>query len=215
MKIFADLEKNLVMHLPADKNARILDFGCGAGRLLHFLHGKGYTNLHGADIDESEWRQLEPITRSLTKIENTRSFLISIANSYDFIIAKDVIYYFDNKEIQHIVDLLRAALLPQGKIYFEIFNGATLTGPYVKYKDLGIELILTEHSLRNLISKAGLKLDCIRGNTIPITGPVSLVFTIVNFFERLWLKFIYFFERSIDSQNPKIFKRKVIAIASV
>lgn len=215
MKLFPYLNRNLFRHLPADKNARILDFGCGTGYVLQFLHEKGYTNLHGSDIDSSGWEELKPITKSLTKIEDTISYLKKTENSYNFIIAKDVIYYFTNKEVQGVIHLLKSALLPGGKIYFEIFNGATLTGPYVKYKDLGIELILTEHSLKNLISNAGLKLDCIKGNSIPITGPVSLVFAFMNFWERLWLKFIFFCERTIDDQNPKILKRKVIAVASV
>lgn len=215
MKAFADLERNVARFLPANKNASILDFGCGEGRLLLFLHSKGYTNLHGADISTSGWPNLEPITRSLTKIEDANSFFKGIENSYDFIIVKDVIYYFNNKEVQGIVNRLKSALGPQGKIYFEIFNGATVTGPYVKYKDLGIELIMTEHSLKNLIHNAGLKLDCIKGNAIPLTGPVSLVFAFMNFWQRLWLKWIFFCERSIDDQNPKIFKRKVIAVASL
>lgn len=214
MKAFADLEKNLVMHLPVNKNARILDFGCGTGRLLRFLHGKGYTNLHGADIDTAEWDGLKAVTQSLTKIDDTFAFLRSVAGMYDFVIAKDVIYYFDRKTVQDIVGLLRSALVPGGSIYFEIFNGATLTGPYVQYKDLGIQLILTEHSLQHLVAQAGLKLVCIKGNSIPVTGPVSLVFLVINWWQRFWLRCVFFAERSIDSQNPKILKRKVIAVAS-
>lgn len=214
MKEFVTLEKNLSPHLPADKNARILDFGCGTGRLLSFLHHKGYTNLHGADIDTDGWDELRRITQSLTKIEDTVTYLNSVKGAYDFVIVKDVIYYFDRKTVQEITTLLKSALVPGGTIYFEIFNGATLTGPYVQYKDLGIELILTEHSLQHLITRSGLKLVCIKGNTIPVTGPVSLVFVIVNFWHRLWLRLLFFCERSLDDQNPKILKRKVIAVAS-
>jgi len=214
MKVFADLEKNLVMHLPADKNARILDFGCGTGRLLGFLHQKGYTNLHGADIDTTGWEKLQQFTKSLTKIEDTISYLKTVAGAYDFVIVKDVIYYFDRSTVQEITTLLKSALAPGGSIYFEIFNGAILTGPYVQYKDLGIQLILTEQSLQHLIERSGLKLVCIKGNTIPVTGPVSLVFVIVNFWQRLWLRLLFFCERSLDDQNPKILKRKVIAVAS-
>lgn len=214
MKAFADLENNLANHLPADKNARILDFGCGTGRLLGFLHHKGYTNLHGADIDTAGWEELRSFTQSLTKIEDTVAYLQSVQGVYDFIIVKDVIYYFDRKTVQGIADLLRSALAPGGRIYYEIFNGATLMGPYVQYKDLGIQLILTEHSLRELITRSGLKLISIRGNAIPVTGPVSLVFVIMNFWQRLWLRLLFFCERGLDSQNPSILKRKVIAVAS-
>ena len=214
MKAFANLETDLAPHLPADKNARILDFGCGTGRLLSFLHRKGYTNLHGADIDTAGWEELRSFTQSLTKIDDTAAYLESVKGVYDFVIVKDVIYYFDRKTVQRITTLLRSALAPGGAIYFEIFNGATLTGPYVQYKDLGIELILTEQSLQHLISQAGLKLVCLKGNAIPVTGPVSLVFVVVNWWQRLWLRLLFFSERGLDDQNPRILKRKVIAVAS-
>lgn len=214
MKEFLTFEKNLGPHLPADKNARILDFGCGTGLLLRFLHQKGYTNLHGIDIDPTGWDELKTITRSLTRVDDAIGFLNSAAERYDLIIAKDVIYYFDRKSIRRLIEALRSALQPQGTVYFEIFNGSTLTGPFVQYKDPGIELTLTEHSLKALIHDAGLKLVCIKGNATTVTGPVSFVFVIVNFWQRLWLRILYFSERGLDAQNPRILKRKVIAIAS-
>jgi SAM-dependent methyltransferase len=42
-------EQFLLSLLPADKNAAILEAGCGGGRLLFYLEKQGYQHLHGFD----------------------------------------------------------------------------------------------------------------------------------------------------------------------
>ena len=45
-----DVLKALGVDLP--KTARILDFGCGAGRTIRSLRAFGYTNTHGYDVGD-------------------------------------------------------------------------------------------------------------------------------------------------------------------
>jgi 2-polyprenyl-3-methyl-5-hydroxy-6-metoxy-1,4-benzoquinol methylase len=35
-----------------DKNAKILEAGCGSGRVVKYLHDRGFTNVHGIEIDK-------------------------------------------------------------------------------------------------------------------------------------------------------------------
>ncbi len=214
MSSYKDLDVSYKKHLPKDKSAKIMDFGCGTGRVLNYLSEKGFSNLYGADIDTSNFDELEKAGFKLSSIKNAQAYLKSVANTFDYIIAKDVIYYFDSKEIEIIMQLMYGALKPNGKILIEIFNGSTITGPYVKYKDIYIQLILTEHSLKSLLKNAGFTLNFIGGNKALITGIGSIVFQICHFFEKLQLKLLYFSERGIDEQNPTILTRKVIALAS-
>src|SRR5207247_9221749 len=48
---FDDLEMNYSPWLPADRNAAVLDAGCGRGRVLAFLASRGYARLEGFDRD--------------------------------------------------------------------------------------------------------------------------------------------------------------------
>jgi len=48
--IVRSLERCFADWLPADRNAPILDAGCGEGNLLAFLRAKGYANLSGFDL---------------------------------------------------------------------------------------------------------------------------------------------------------------------
>ncbi|MCX7704381.1 MAG: class I SAM-dependent methyltransferase [Planctomycetota bacterium] len=46
--------KYYLPHLPKDKNAKILELGCGYGAFLLFLKQQGYTNLIGVDISPQQ-----------------------------------------------------------------------------------------------------------------------------------------------------------------
>jgi 2-polyprenyl-3-methyl-5-hydroxy-6-metoxy-1,4-benzoquinol methylase len=41
-------------YLPKNKDARILDFGCGIGHFLYFLNKMGYSNFVGIDISPQQ-----------------------------------------------------------------------------------------------------------------------------------------------------------------
>src|SRR4051812_37311495 len=43
--------------LPADKNAKILDIGCGLGHFLYFLKSEGYVNHWGIDLGSEQIHQ--------------------------------------------------------------------------------------------------------------------------------------------------------------
>ena len=49
---FEDLDQAYRSELPDDKSTPILDIGCGHGRVLAFLSGRGYTDVRGVDRDE-------------------------------------------------------------------------------------------------------------------------------------------------------------------
>lgn len=214
LKQFPDLELNFSRALPEDKNARILDFGCGDGRVLRFLHAKGYRNLTGADIYPDNWNELAHLNANLIPIKDSKEFLISQNEKFDFIVVKDVIYYFNNDNVIEITSLLKNALKPGGKIIFEIFNGSLMTGPYIKYKDVGIKLILTERSLKQIIDYSGLKLESIYGSNQRPRTAKGWIFYAMNKIWCLQLRLIYFLERGLEEQNPKILNRKILATAT-
>jgi 2-polyprenyl-3-methyl-5-hydroxy-6-metoxy-1,4-benzoquinol methylase len=206
---------NYLPLITQDKNAAILDFGCGGGNMLTFLHAQGYTRLNGADICENDsWTLLNKQGIRTEKISKADDFLRSIPETYDLIIVKDVIYYFKDDEVLNIIQLLKQTLKPNGKILFEIVNGAVFTGPYVKYKDYHIRLILTEHSIKAMIKDAGLQLHHISGDKVPVTGVRSLLYIFMNALWRGFLRLVYFAERGFDDQNPRILARKIIILAS-
>ena len=43
---------NYKKHMPTDRNAKILDMGCGLGEILFSLHKLGYRNVSGIDFSQ-------------------------------------------------------------------------------------------------------------------------------------------------------------------
>lgn len=183
--------------------------------MLTFLHAQGYTQLNGVDIFENDsWPLLNQQGIRTEKIADAADFLRAIPQKYDLIIVKDVIYYFKDDEVVNIMRLLKQALKPGGKLLLEIVNGAMLTGPYVKYKDYHIKLILTEHSIKAMINDSGLQLNHISGDKVPVTGVRSLLYILINTLWRGFMRLVYFAERGVDDQNPGILARKIIILTS-
>ena len=210
---FVDLKLNFSQWLPANKNARILDFGCGDGRIIQFLLDHGYTNITGADIKIPNDLKFPSEKVSLIEIKDATEFLSAQKEKFDFIVAKDVIYYFNSREVLNILVLFKNALAPNGQIFFEIFNGSLFTGPYVKYKDIDIQLILTDISLKKLIEEAGLHLRAMQGSRQPKNSMKKFLFFSIHKLEQWVTRFIFLVERGKDEQNPKIYSRKIIAVA--
>ena len=67
-----------------DKNIRILDYGCGGGRLLFFLYSLGYKNIKGCDVldnyGEKKHVQIELNNAFFKKIFNLENVFSSWLN---------------------------------------------------------------------------------------------------------------------------------------
>lgn len=104
----------------AQKNARIVDIGCQEGKMLKELAARGYTDLHGIDIQE--WSH-ESLTKSgidyrVCDIEHEP--LPFRKGSIDLIIMTDVLEHLFSP--QTVLYDLKPYLSPTGKIIFSTPN---------------------------------------------------------------------------------------------
>ena len=212
--MYSDLELNYSPYLPKDKNARILDLGCGSGLLLEYLDFKGYTNILGVDVDETVLLTVDSKFKNrIRHINNLLGFLNNENEKFDLIIAKDVIYYFPPENIMSYMHTIVEALNKNGCLIVEIFNGALLTAPYTAAKDYGIINMFTEQSVRSVLEYAGLGVDKVFG--VRKTKRVGIKSIVYLTGVRIWhlvLKVIYLLERGLDDRNPTIFTKSIIAV---
>ena len=86
---------------------------------------------------------------------------------------------------------------------------------FIKYKDIGIRTILTEHSIKQLATELNLKILFIKGNKTNITGLRSFLFKFLNYLIIIFLKLIYFSERGNELETPKIFNKKILILLKI
>jgi len=74
-----------------DKNARILDVGCGSGEFISLLLQRGYTNLHGVEIDDA---LIDLASRALPDVRRSSATELPYAdNSFDCIYMFNVMHH--------------------------------------------------------------------------------------------------------------------------
>jgi ubiquinone/menaquinone biosynthesis C-methylase UbiE len=112
------LRKKIAQYLnkmKVNKNAKIIDIGCGTGELLKYLENEGYNSLYGNDISD------EMIKIAQTKVKNCTFYLGSINKAeinskFDFIIITEVLHHIP--DLQNTFKTLKSLLSKKGKIVF-------------------------------------------------------------------------------------------------
>jgi SAM-dependent methyltransferase len=208
------LDQNYGPHLPASKQARILDLGCGSGRLLSYVASRGYDNVLGIDSDASVLETVPEAVRDRVQLTTDLSaFLAANGSTFDLIIAKDVLYYLPRDEVRAAMRSIVAALKPGGSAIVEVFNAALLTAPYTAAKDVGILTMYTERSLRDLLEGAGLRIEAVFGQALrPPRGVRGHLYRLATAVHHAGLRALFVLERGADAANPTLFTKSIIGV---
>jgi SAM-dependent methyltransferase len=102
----------------SDKQARILDYGCGYGRTLAELSDAGYENLFGMDFSEAMLRRCRKEVSQSRLIRNDGNGLPLKPNSLDAVLLFAVLTCIpDSNEQRILLTAVEQALRPGGLIY--------------------------------------------------------------------------------------------------
>jgi len=143
---------NYRRHLPADKNARILDVGCGMGQFLEFLRAEGYANCAG--IDRGDEAVQYGLARHLAvEKADALEHLSRHRDSYDAIVLNDLVEHFTKPELFDLIGACHDALRAGGVILIKTVNAANpILGAHSLAIDLSHECLLSEESLAQLLN---------------------------------------------------------------
>jgi 2-polyprenyl-3-methyl-5-hydroxy-6-metoxy-1,4-benzoquinol methylase len=153
--------------LPIQKSVSICDAGCGSGKFLYFMKLKGYTDLIGIDISDS---QLNIARQTGVQVINADAieFLISHKASFDLIVAIDIIEHFSKNDALRFIDASYEALRSCGRLIIQTPNPESPWGAQIFYGDLTHEVAFAPELLTKLLSAAGFSKVVLRE-----TGPVA------------------------------------------
>lgn len=150
------LRRLVRQHFPADRNAAILDLGCGHGALIHFARELGYLNLRGIDGSPEQVAVARQLGIEGVEEHDLRSALAAQAEaSLDSVIAFDVIEHFTRDELLPFVDAVARVLKPSGSWIIHAPNAESPFFGAIRYGDLTHELAFTRESLSQLLLSSG------------------------------------------------------------
>lgn len=142
--------------LPADKDVRILDAGCGEGSFLTYLRELGYRDLAGFDLSEENVeicrREGLGFVHRFDALEIDR---LPGDPLYDRIFALDLVEHLPKEKASRFLELARDRLAPGGLLVVQTPNMGCVYGQYYRYYDLSHEYGVTEKSVRDLFMTAG------------------------------------------------------------
>jgi 2-polyprenyl-3-methyl-5-hydroxy-6-metoxy-1,4-benzoquinol methylase len=149
-------QATLLPFLPKDKNAPILEVGCGLGQFLYFLKKQGYVNHLGIDIGKEQLASCsDNVTPQVQWVPDTNQYLKEKRGAYSAIVLIDVLEHFDDGDLFPILDVILQALAPGGKIIVAVPNASCIPSLMTRYGDLTHHRLFTESSLSQLLLTAG------------------------------------------------------------
>ncbi len=149
-----NLHKEILKNLPENKEAKIIDLGCGYGTFLNALSKMGYKNLFGLEIGKE---QNEFLNKKGFKIYNQDlvEFLRVTDEKFDCITLFDVLEHFKKDELVEIVSLLKKRLTKDGVIILRVPNGEAIFKGSIMYGDFTHETFFSKRSLIQLFNTLG------------------------------------------------------------
>ena len=137
--------------LPTNKQAKIIDIGCGNGSMVWWLQKIGYAYAEGIDYSD----ELIEVARNFGIKNVTQAdlmdFLITKRDCYDTIILRDVLEHFSKEMILDILMLCHASLKQEGQLILQVPNADTPFFGRIRYGDFTHELAFNKSSLQQLL----------------------------------------------------------------
>jgi len=154
-KQFSVWDNHYGRFLPKDKQAQIIDIGCGGGEIVLWLRERGYKNVSGLEADQKQVIHARDLGFDDIRFGDCRDFLRAKMDHYDCIIARDVIEHFDKTEVFELLDILYRALKIGGTIIIQTPNAESPFGSRYRYYDFTHCLSFTPASLYHVLRTVG------------------------------------------------------------
>jgi 2-polyprenyl-3-methyl-5-hydroxy-6-metoxy-1,4-benzoquinol methylase len=143
--------------LPANRAARILDFGCGWGHQLLYLWCAEYRHLEGVEVSPEQVSVAERAAKGRIQLHcgDGLVFLSGKTSVYDLIVVNDVIEHIPPAMHAGLLKYIYNALAPGGRVVIRTPNMSNCLAAYSRYMDITHVTGFTEWSLMQLMDHGG------------------------------------------------------------
>ena len=141
--------------LPKKKDAVIAELACGNGKLLYFLQQHGFRSVNGVDISPDQVALARQVVPDVAH-GDALDWLAQRPNTFDLLVALDLIEHFRRDEALRFLGLCFAALKPGGRLILQTPNADSPFGLQHRYNDLTHEWAFNGNQLARLLRRTGL-----------------------------------------------------------
>lgn len=161
----------LIHLLPSDKEAVIVDLGCGFGTFVKPAIDAGYTNVTGYDISQEQVDVAHKLGISTVHHSSIDDFFAQ-GKKVDVIVGLDIIEHFTKDELIDFLHNVKKCLHPGGKAIFRTPNmDAPQTSLYA-YGDISHEVFLNKSSALQVTKAMGFTKVEVTGGLIHNARPL-------------------------------------------
>ena len=170
--------------LPADRNARFLDLGCGNGDFLLYLKNRGYKNITGVEYSGEMKSISERSVEGIRIIESDATdFLRSTTEKFDFILCAHLLEHFEKTKVLETFRLAKNCLNQGGFFAVMTPNFASPFGIPISFGDFTHITHFSGPSMAQLAGLSDFSIHHIGGN-----GPVA--FGLAGFIRSMLWRFV-------------------------
>jgi 2-polyprenyl-3-methyl-5-hydroxy-6-metoxy-1,4-benzoquinol methylase len=137
--------------LPASKQARVVDLGCGYGAFLMMLRDSGYTNLRGIDISPEQVALAHDLGASMVE-QGTLETAIAQERNVALVTMFDVIEHLTRAEAISVLQGIHGMLDDGGVLLLRTPNVDAALGTVLSFGDLTHEMHLNKYSALELFA---------------------------------------------------------------
>lgn len=154
---------------PDNRDAAIIDLGCGHGALIHIIRQMGYSNVRGIDRSPEQVATARRLGIEGVEEGDLMEALAKLpASSQDVVITFDVLEHFLKPELLPFIDAVHFVLKPGGLWLIHVPNGEALFGSRMRYADFTHELAFTRVSIAHLLIASGFaRVSCYEDAPVP------------------------------------------------
>ena len=200
-------------HFPVDRDAKILDVGCGYGALVHFAREAGYRDVSGVDAAKQQVEAAAALGIEGVREAGILETLAAAAEgSLDLIVTFDVIEHFAKDDLLRLVDAVHRGLRDGGRWIIHVPNGESPFVGSVLYSDLTHELAFTRESLAQLLLASGFSSVRCYEDAPVVHGPKSATRAVLWRVIRAGLR-LYTATETGNASGDSILTRNLVAVA--
>jgi 2-polyprenyl-3-methyl-5-hydroxy-6-metoxy-1,4-benzoquinol methylase len=199
---------------PEDKQAKIIDIGCGRGEFIATLRMHGYKNLLGVDNSEEQVFASNALDLDcIKKGELLQVMQEEVDASFDVVITFDVLEHLTKNEIFLVADEINRLLKPGGIWLIHVPNASSPFFGNIRYGDITHEIAFTQSSLRQIIFSSRFQKINFYEDTPLVKNIRGLIRFSVWKFIRVLLR-IYLAAETGDITGHKLLTQNLLAVAS-